>query len=68
MIEEVFCSVLQYRLQHHRINEVASMVYDQMTERFYTQKLTPFETNMVLEEVRFVPIHHEEGLESVGGN
>lgn len=32
------------------------MVYDQMTERFYTQKLTPFETNMVLEEVRFVPI------------
>lgn len=45
------------------------MVYDQMTERFYTQKkLTPFKTNMVLEEVRFVPIHHEEGLESVGGN
>lgn len=32
------------------------MVYDPMTERFYTQKLTPFETNMVLEEVRFVPI------------
>lgn len=32
------------------------MVYDQMTERFYTQKLTPFETNMVLEEVRFLPI------------
>lgn len=50
--------MLRYRLQqqHHRINEFASMVYDPMTERFYTQKLTPFETNMVLEEVRFVPI------------
>lgn len=50
--------MLRCRLQqqHHRINEFASMVYDPMTERFYTQKLTPFETNMVLEEVRFVPI------------
>ena len=49
----LFC---QGVLQDHQINEFAAMVHDRMTECVYTQKLTSFETNVVPEEVRFVPV------------
>ncbi|GAV70335.1 AIRS domain-containing protein/AIRS_C domain-containing protein/GATase_5 domain-containing protein [Cephalotus follicularis] len=43
-------------LQDNQINEFASIVHDRMTECVYTQKLTSFETSVVPEEVRFVPV------------
>lgn len=46
----------QEELQEHQINEFAAMVHDRMTECVYTQRLTSFETNMVPEEVQFVPV------------
>ncbi|KAL9365319.1 hypothetical protein Peur_043192 [Populus x canadensis] len=43
-------------LQDYQINEFAAMVHDRMTECVYTQKLTSFETSVVPEEVRYVPV------------
>ncbi|XLU27026.1 hypothetical protein S245_063092, partial [Arachis hypogaea] len=43
-------------LQDHQISEFASMVHDRMTECVYTQKLTSFETNVVPEEIRYIPV------------
>ncbi|KAL5549003.1 hypothetical protein UlMin_004234 [Ulmus minor] len=43
-------------LQEDQISEFAAMVHDRMTECVYTQKLTSFETSLVPEEVRFVPV------------
>ncbi|RVW49327.1 putative phosphoribosylformylglycinamidine synthase, chloroplastic/mitochondrial [Vitis vinifera] len=43
-------------LQDHQINEFAAMVHDRMTECVYTQKLPSFETSVVPEEVRYVPV------------
>lgn len=43
-------------LQDHQINEFAAMVHDRMTECVYTQKLKSFETSVVPEEVRYVPV------------
>ncbi|XP_027169020.1 probable phosphoribosylformylglycinamidine synthase, chloroplastic/mitochondrial [Coffea eugenioides] len=39
-----------------QINEFAAMVHDRMTECVYAQKLTSFETNVVPEEVRHIPV------------
>ncbi|KAG6670142.1 probable phosphoribosylformylglycinamidine synthase, chloroplastic/mitochondrial [Carya illinoinensis] len=46
----------QGALQDHQINEFAAMVHDRMTECVYTHKLASFETNVVPEEVRYIPI------------
>ncbi|KDO69154.1 hypothetical protein CISIN_1g000572mg [Citrus sinensis] len=43
-------------LQDNQINDFAAMVHDRMTECVYTEKLTSFETSVVPEEVRFVPV------------
>ncbi|XP_062106010.1 probable phosphoribosylformylglycinamidine synthase, chloroplastic/mitochondrial [Humulus lupulus] len=43
-------------LQDTQINELAAMVHDRMTECVYTQKLTSFETTVIPEEVRYVPV------------
>ncbi|CAB4319636.1 unnamed protein product [Prunus armeniaca] len=43
-------------LQDHQISEFAAMVHDRMTECVYTQKLVSFETSVVLDEVRQVPV------------
>ncbi|KAK6929393.1 Phosphoribosylformylglycinamidine synthase, linker domain, partial [Dillenia turbinata] len=43
-------------LQSHLIDEFAAMVHDRMTECVYARKLTSFETSVVLEEVRFMPV------------
>ncbi|XP_061368958.1 probable phosphoribosylformylglycinamidine synthase, chloroplastic/mitochondrial [Gastrolobium bilobum] len=43
-------------LQDYQINEFASMVHDRMTECVYTQKLTSFETSVVPEEIRYIPV------------
>lgn len=43
-------------LLESQINEFAAMVHDRMTECVYIQKLTSFETNVVPEEVRFIPV------------
>ncbi|KAH7528903.1 probable phosphoribosylformylglycinamidine synthase, chloroplastic/mitochondrial [Ziziphus jujuba] len=43
-------------LQEHQINEFAALVHDRMTECVYTQKLTSFETHVVPEEVRYIPV------------
>ena len=43
-------------LQDHQIDEFAAMVHDRMTECVYIQKLTSFETSVVPEEVRYVPV------------
>ncbi|CAL9020044.1 unnamed protein product [Prunus brigantina] len=43
-------------LQDHQISEFAAMVHDRMTECVYTQKLVSFETSVVLDEVRHVPV------------
>ncbi|KAL9402464.1 hypothetical protein Peur_006313 [Populus x canadensis] len=43
-------------MQDYQINEFAAMVHDRMTECVYTQKLTSFETSVVPEEVRYVPV------------
>ncbi|XP_041017332.1 probable phosphoribosylformylglycinamidine synthase, chloroplastic/mitochondrial [Juglans microcarpa x Juglans regia] len=46
----------QGALQDHQINEFAAMVHDRMTECVYIQKLASFETNVVPEDVRYIPI------------
>ncbi|TKY47451.1 phosphoribosylformylglycinamidine synthase [Spatholobus suberectus] len=43
-------------LRDYQINEFASMVHDRMTECVYTQKLTSFETSVVPEEIRYIPV------------
>ncbi|KAK7290152.1 hypothetical protein RIF29_04373 [Crotalaria pallida] len=43
-------------LLDHQINEFAAMVHDRMTECVYTQKLTSFETSVVPEEIRYIPV------------
>ncbi|CAK9135648.1 unnamed protein product [Ilex paraguariensis] len=43
-------------LVDNQINEFAAMVHDRMTECVYTQKLTSFETNVLPEEVRYIPV------------
>ncbi|KAK3031918.1 hypothetical protein RJ639_036714 [Escallonia herrerae] len=50
-----------------QINEFTAMVHDRMTECVYTQKLTSFETSVVPEEVRFVPVmeNGREALEEI---
>ncbi|CAN6802082.1 unnamed protein product [Brassica oleracea] len=47
-----------------QINEFAAMVHDRMTECVYTQRLTSFETNVVPEEVKYVPVM-EKGREAL---
>lgn len=47
-----------------QINEFAAMVHDRMTECVYAQKLTSFETNVVPEEVRNIPVM-EKGREAL---
>ncbi|KAF7831025.1 putative phosphoribosylformylglycinamidine synthase, chloroplastic/mitochondrial [Senna tora] len=43
-------------LHDYQINEFAAMVHDRMTECIYTQKLTSFQTTVVPEEVRYIPV------------
>ncbi|XP_057489366.1 probable phosphoribosylformylglycinamidine synthase, chloroplastic/mitochondrial isoform X2 [Actinidia eriantha] len=43
-------------LLDHQINEFAAMMHDRMTECVYTDKLTSFETSVVPEEVKHVPV------------
>ncbi|KAL2348743.1 hypothetical protein Fmac_002743 [Flemingia macrophylla] len=43
-------------LQDDQISEFASLVHDRMTECLYTQKLTSFETSVVPEEIRYIPV------------
>lgn len=43
-------------LQEHQVNDFAALVHDRMTECVYTQKLTSFETSVVPEEVRHIPV------------
>ncbi|KAF8011879.1 hypothetical protein BT93_I0110 [Corymbia citriodora subsp. variegata] len=43
-------------LQDHLIYEFAQMVHDRMTECVYAQRLTSFETSVVPEEVRYIPV------------
>ncbi|GLT43829.1 hypothetical protein SLA2020_177590 [Shorea laevis] len=51
-------------LLENQINEFAAMVHDRMTECVYAQRLTAFETNVVPEEVRCVPVM-ERGREAL---
>ena len=43
-------------LQDYQINDFTSMVHDRMTECVYVQKLTSFETSVVPEEIRYIPV------------
>ncbi|KAM7499295.1 hypothetical protein LguiA_023709 [Lonicera macranthoides] len=43
-------------LLDRQIHEFVTMVHDRMTECLYAQKLTSFETNVVPEEVRYIPV------------
>ncbi|KAK4436614.1 putative phosphoribosylformylglycinamidine synthase, chloroplastic/mitochondrial [Sesamum alatum] len=43
-------------LSDSQITEFAALVHDRMTECIYSQKLTSFETNVVPEEVRYIPV------------
>ncbi|KAM7270082.1 hypothetical protein ACFE04_029296 [Oxalis oulophora] len=43
-------------LQDSQISEFAALVHDRMTECVYTEKLKSFQTNVVPEEVYFVPV------------
>ncbi|PON57185.1 Phosphoribosylformylglycinamidine synthase [Parasponia andersonii] len=43
-------------LKDNQIIDFSAMVHDRMTECVYTQKLTSFETSVVPEEVRYVPV------------
>lgn len=43
-------------LLENQVNEFAAMVHDRMTECVYTERLTSFETNVVPEEVSYVPV------------
>ncbi|KAH0920107.1 hypothetical protein HID58_027767 [Brassica napus] len=51
-------------LSENQTNEFAAMVHDRMTECVYLQKLTSFETNVVPEEVKYVPVM-EKGREAL---
>lgn len=43
-------------LLENQIKEFAAMVHDRMTECVYSQRLVSFETNVVPEEVKYVPV------------
>ncbi|XP_073016823.1 probable phosphoribosylformylglycinamidine synthase, chloroplastic/mitochondrial [Primulina eburnea] len=43
-------------LSDNQIGEFAALVHDRMTECVYSEKLTSFETNIVPEEVRYIPV------------
>ncbi|KAL9226843.1 hypothetical protein vseg_002610 [Gypsophila vaccaria] len=43
-------------LQEQQINDFVAMVHDRMTECVYTERLTSFNTNVVPEEVQYVPV------------
>ncbi|XP_051116173.1 probable phosphoribosylformylglycinamidine synthase, chloroplastic/mitochondrial [Andrographis paniculata] len=43
-------------LSEVQVNEFASLVHDRMTEFVYSQKLISFETTLVPEEVRYIPV------------
>lgn len=43
-------------LEDHQINEFSAMVHDRMTECVYVQRLRSFETSVIPEEFRFVPV------------
>lgn len=43
-------------LLESQISEFVALVHDRMTECVYTQKLTSFETTLVPEEVRYIPV------------
>ncbi|KAK9699838.1 hypothetical protein RND81_08G198400 [Saponaria officinalis] len=43
-------------LHEKQINEFVAMVHDRMTECVYTQRLVSFNTNVVPEEVQYVPV------------
>ncbi|KAH9619161.1 hypothetical protein KSS87_003279 [Heliosperma pusillum] len=43
-------------LKEEQINEFVAMVHDRMTECVYTQRLVSFNTNVVPEEVQYVPV------------
>ncbi|KAK3231843.1 hypothetical protein Dsin_003724 [Dipteronia sinensis] len=43
-------------LEDNQISDFAAMVHDRMTECVYTQRLMSFETSVVPEEVRYVPV------------
>ena len=47
-----------------QIHEFSAMVHDRMTECVYPQRLTSFETNVVPEEVKYVPVM-EKGREAL---
>ncbi|KAF5741880.1 hypothetical protein HS088_TW10G00887 [Tripterygium wilfordii] len=51
-------------LHDNQINEFAAMVHDRMTEYVYARKLTSFETSVVPDEVRYVPVM-ERGREAL---
>lgn len=50
-----------------QVDEFAAMVHDRMTECVYAQTLTSFETSVVPEEVRYVPVmeNGREALEEI---
>lgn len=43
-------------LTESQISDFAALVHDRMTECIYNQKLTSFETSVVPEEVRYIPV------------
>ncbi|GMH19057.1 hypothetical protein Nepgr_020898 [Nepenthes gracilis] len=53
--------------QDHHLNEFAALVHDRMTECVYTQKLKSFKTNVIPEEIRYVPVMQRgrEALEEI---
>ncbi|KAF8081166.1 hypothetical protein N665_0902s0019 [Sinapis alba] len=51
-------------LSENQTKEFAAMVHDRMTECVYTQRLTSFETNVIPEEVQYVPVM-EKGREAL---
>ncbi|XP_013591492.1 PREDICTED: probable phosphoribosylformylglycinamidine synthase, chloroplastic/mitochondrial [Brassica oleracea var. oleracea] len=51
-------------LSENQTNEFSAMVHDRMTECVYPQKLVSFETNVVPEEVKYVPVM-EKGREAL---
>lgn len=44
------------KLLESQINDIAAIVHDRMTECVYTQRLRSFETSVVPEEVRYIPV------------
>ncbi|KAG5380974.1 hypothetical protein IGI04_028816 [Brassica rapa subsp. trilocularis] len=51
-------------LSENQTNEFSALVHDRMTECVYPQKLVSFETNVVPEEVKYVPVM-EKGREAL---